>query len=266
MSHKPKLKLVPAPTVPNGAGRGRGYHRPEGKNEKNGTASLARDIRDLNGNLQFMAEKQGVILNRMMKHFDPRAEDIITGHSHRAAGLLVHDGKSVLMVKFAKGLEIPGGKAQGSEYPLETATREAGEETLRTLTKEMLDSLYQRPIPSYVVAAGKYTIFLVDATELKLGNIVEDFKDKLAAHKDDAEEPPSALVWWTPGKDKLEDLAPFAKEILNTPAIATYLNKAATQRESTADFVKAHQKFHAILARSVEAIESVQPATHAAQI
>ncbi len=146
-------------------------------------------------------------LNAAAKAVEPDFEPVIVGQAHRAAGLLVWDvGEDgivqVLLAKEAEEFVIPGGKAIAEEHPMETAIREFSQElggyyetkTLATLLGGIHSSLYY--------PQGKYTLFIVHARFLGT--------------------PLKSLPWYAWTSVPTLKLHPFARIILNLPAMATW--------------------------------------------
>src|SRR5579872_6052671 len=162
---------------------------------------MSKGLKEMNIALQIGARQNGEKLNKLCKRINPSFEEIIVGHQHRAAGVFCYkinsDGKVfVLLVEepikkpiFKKGviesktpieievkkMTIPGGKAQGEEYPLITALREFGEETGILIDKENLRKL---PHQSIYYEKGMYTLFFISAITLGISIDIELYKGK----------------------------------------------------------------------------------------
>ena len=206
------------------------------------TSSSAIDLlRDLATNLQIFAGTYGTKINKVGSILDKDYEPVIVGSQHRAAGILVYhvDKKEkkihVLLANFAKKegdipeYQIPGGKAQGIEYPLETAIREFNEETL-FIFKDEMSILKKSPQTCHNFVDGKYTLFLVDSSVCKLGSIDEvkdGFKLSMEICKMQNRLPkakiPVSLDWIEYTVPSHKFCAKFANQMLVDTAISNFM-------------------------------------------
>lgn len=215
--------------------------------------SITGILRDLTVNLQSFAAGYGSKLNKLASEIDGEYEHVIVGTPHRAAGILLYytqmkrhvgrgaslqEGKErdvyFLAARFndpttgKSEYQIPGGKAQGTEYPLETAVREFNEETLGAISEDIY-SLHEAPQMSHCLVEGKYTLFLVDLSEVS-DCAPEDVIDKfniasLHSKMKGKAKLPISLEWLEYTTPPNQSCCSFAKTILSDPGIARFMKK-----------------------------------------
>jgi len=221
--------------------RGRGKHQVS----RNTTV---QKLHDLNLSIQQNAFFQGRALNDLASELDAQYEPLPIGKVHAAAGILPYRKKEGKLVELLLGefpsedgtirLNLLGGKASGLESPVETAVREFSQEILELVTREQLTDYFSGRLDlSKYIPEGKYTVFPLEASELKLGDEVvtsheakrAEYDDKVLEGKGPAGDAALKLVWW-PYRTvtKVEDpkeipLNPILRHVLTNKAVSNFL-------------------------------------------
>lgn len=202
---------------------------------------LAANLRQTVSNIQTSAFYHGKSLNEIGKQLDPNFEPVIIGQQHRAAGILpfifIDDKCYVLGGMFTKNGDklkfgILGGKAQGTESPIDTALREFNEETLSFLGKDFDKRFRARPQFSYSIVSGKYTLYLVELDrflKVEAKSLLDVSKyDKILSELPERQKMissgavPAKLVWQDLVANDIV-LNDFAKTVLTDPGVRGFL-------------------------------------------
>lgn len=202
----------------------------------------AQKLRDFNIQLQRTAFFQGRELNTIMKGIDPTAEDVIIGQSHKASGIILYQDAHVLLVTFKGEACVPGGKAQGTEHPLETAIREVVEETLGVIDETSLRALHKEPQYSQMIGTGRYTAFLVPLEKVtqhtpdKLIKLFEAKKRTMSKEEELKQSTrgnlPGRMLWHDISDFVGQRLNAFTKDILFDEGISKFIAKSRKSRKS----------------------------------
>lgn len=181
---------------------------------------LLKRYKNENVSLQKNTLYEGRRLNRMCKEIDKSFEEVIIGHSNKASGIIVHKlvrhpiaRKSklyVLLVRENGVVNIPGGKSQGEETPIDTAIREFREEVTQPAEKKEISTeikeedripiyrlneqkIVDNVIESFHLPSDGYTLFFLEMDKYLLSKIPIDFI--LKKHFVPVEEDESVGLW-----------------------------------------------------------------------